>query len=341
MVDVLYPVNSVNGAPEYSGRMLRQSQSVFLAGATAARPLGARSGVRPGTSLATVTATSTQWTCGPFAGVADVEAAAEAGPYEFAFDAAATGAITAADASNPRTDIIYVKVSDPSEGDGSTVPSVVRGYLAGTAAAVPTVPAAPARSFVVAQINVPKAGGGNPTVTWVAPYAVAAGAPLYVPTKAALDAITGYPYQQAIVYADPLAVYNGLWLRQGSAWEVIASDSGWSNLGLAAGIAAQAGSPAVKRAAKDVGYQGYVKAVNPSTGADTPFVANTSYPLLSSSFPLPTWARPKQAKYIPLAGNSGSSGCRVTVNSDGTMSLEIGAVIPLYVSLDAIKYRVD
>jgi len=197
--------------------MRRQAQSVTLAGATAARPLGARSGVRPGTSTSTVTATATAWSCGPFAGVIDAEAAAEAGPYEFAFDATATGTITAADGTNPRTDIIYVQVSDPSEGDGSTVPSVVRGYLAGTAAATPVAPAAPARSFVVAQINVPKAGGGNPTVTWVAPYAVAAGGVIPVNTLANLKTITtAHAGQKARVFGDGLN--NGDYVYDGTVW---------------------------------------------------------------------------------------------------------------------------
>jgi hypothetical protein len=246
-----------------------------------------------------------------------------------------SGALNAADASNPRTDIVYVQVSDPSEGDGTSVPKVARGYLAGTPSATPATPATPARSFVIAQINVPKAGGGNPTVTWVAPYAGAAGAPLYVPTKAALDAITGYPYQQAIVYADPTTVYNGLWARRGTAWQVIASDSDWSPLGLAGGITVNGGAPSTRVQAKQASFKGSIK----STGT---FTANTTaIPLLAAAFPLPTWARPKQTRDFPVAGHNGASGCRVSVFSDGTMTLDIGAVVPLYVSLDNISYSVD
>ena len=182
MADTLYPVNAVTGAPAYSGRMLRQTGSPSFGGATAARPLGARSGVRPGTSVTTVTATGTTWSCAAFAGVADVQAAAEAGPYQFAFDAVATGAVTAANASSPRSDIIYVQVDDPSESDGSTVPLVTRKYLAGIAGAGAPVPALPvSRAFIVAVINVPASGGGSPSVTWVAPHAVAAGGLLPLP----------------------------------------------------------------------------------------------------------------------------------------------------------------
>lgn len=218
MVDSLWPADAVAGAPSYSGRMLRQLESPMYSGATVARPLGARSGVRPGTSPTTVTATSTTWTCGPFAGVADVEAAAEAGPYSFSFDAVATGSVTAADATNPRKDIIYVQISDPAEGDGTTNPGVIRGYLAGSPAATPLVPPTPARSFVIAQITVPKVGAGSPSVTWVAPYVVAAGGVLPVDTKANLDAITGYTGQEAYVYNDTTANNVGKYIWTGSSW---------------------------------------------------------------------------------------------------------------------------
>jgi len=130
------------------------------------------------------------WTCRAFAGVADVEAAAEAGPYLFAFDANEVGAVTAASASNPRVDIIYVQVDDPSEADGSAVPLVSRKYLAGVASASPVAPTAPVSSFVVARINVPVAGGGAPSVSWVAPYAVGAGGIIPVRDVAERDLIS-------------------------------------------------------------------------------------------------------------------------------------------------------
>lgn len=218
MVDRIGMVDAVSGAPSYTGRALRQLDAVAMAGATAARPLGGVSGVRPGTSASTVAATSTTWTCGPFAGQIDAETAAEAGPYRFAFDAAATGAITAANASNPRIDIIYVEIDDPAESDGSTVPAATRKYLAGTAAASPTAPATPAQSMVIAQINVPKSGGSAPTVTWVAPYAGASGAISYVNTATQLPASANT--------GDRMQAYDtGIIHRfNGAAWKAWESD---------------------------------------------------------------------------------------------------------------------
>lgn len=216
MADTLFPVDAVAGSPSYGGRMLRQVNAVAFGGATPARPLGGRSGVRPGTSVTTVTATSTTWSCGPLSGVADVQTAAEAGLVTFALDAVATGAVTAASASFARRDLIYVQIDIPVE-DGSAVPVVTRKYIAGTVAS--TDPALPvSRAFAIARINVPISGGGSPTVTWIAPYAVAAGGILPVATLAQLNLIPGWLEARAAVFADSTAANNGSYRWNGTQW---------------------------------------------------------------------------------------------------------------------------
>src|SRR5665647_310257 len=212
MAIVVFPVDAVTGAPSYTGRLARQTLAPLLAGATAARPLGARSGVRPGTSATTVTATSTLWTMGLHAGILDMETAVEAGPYAYAVNTAQTGAVTAADATRPRVDIVWVRLDDPAESDGSSVPAVVAGYTAGAPLALPVAPATPARCMVLATINVPLSGGGSPTVIWVAPYTVAAGAPTPVYSASDRDAKFPTPYDGLQVYRLDLHLvetYNG------------------------------------------------------------------------------------------------------------------------------------
>lgn len=188
MVNTLFPTGTAAAPVTYQARQLRQTTAPLLAGATPARPFGARSGVRPGTSSALVSATSSTWSCGAHAGVLDVQVASEAGPYTYAVDAATSGAVTAADASNPRMDIVYVQLNDPTEqADGSTAGVTVR-YLAGSPNAVPVngVPATPVRSIVLARINVPRSGTGSPTVTWIAPYSASAGGVVDYASKALL-----------------------------------------------------------------------------------------------------------------------------------------------------------
>lgn len=172
----VWPIDAVSGAPVFSARRGRQlSVAPFVAGATATRPLGARSGVRPGTSTtATVTVTSTTWTVNEHAGVVDVETANEAGPYTYSIDAVQTGSMTAADPSNPRIDLLSIQVSDNAE-DGLGAASAALVYTVGAAAATPSAPATPARSMALVQINVPKSGGGSPSVVWVAPFLSAPG----------------------------------------------------------------------------------------------------------------------------------------------------------------------
>jgi hypothetical protein len=216
MVNSIGNTNAVAGSPTYSGRMLRQLASPAFAGATAARPLGSLTGVRPGTPANTITATSTVWTAQPFAGNADVESLAIAGGYPFAFDAVQTGAVTPASASYPRADIMYVQIDDPSE-DGSATPAATLKYLAATVlvGGVLTAPLPVTRAFIVATINVPISGGGSPSVTWVAPYTVAAGGIQPVPAGV-------YPASPSLgQYVDDAT--RGLLRWNGTAWVAVAS----------------------------------------------------------------------------------------------------------------------
>jgi hypothetical protein len=204
---VVYPLDAVAGAPSYTGRMLRDTTAPLLLGATAARPLGIRSGVRPGTPTNTVTLSGLAYTIGEFAGAADVESAAEAGPYLFANNASAGGNLNAQDATNPRIDILSIQVSDPAESDGTSTPGGAFVYTAGVAAASPAQPATPARSVLLATFAVPKTGAGSPTVTWVAP--TLAGGVTNVATQAALSGLSDYPGMLATVTAIPGVIFEG------------------------------------------------------------------------------------------------------------------------------------
>ena len=217
-------LHAANGT--FTPRSLRQIIGALIHGTKATRPLGARSGVAYGTPTTTVTATSTTWTVQPHTGVIDAQTAAEAGPYMYAIDAAATGAVTAAHATYARKDIVWVRVDDNAE-DGSGSTQVVAGYTAGTASASPAVPTPPAspvtRYLILAVINVPASGGGSPTVTWQAPYAVAAGGIIPVRTTTERDAIT-WASAEAPVYVDVAA--NGILYRSvGSGWVPVAGAS--------------------------------------------------------------------------------------------------------------------
>lgn len=217
----VFPVDAVAGVPEYTGRELRQVFAATVDGATAARPLGARSGVRKGTAPTTVATSGGNWTVGPHIGILDLQAAVEASAYYYAIDATTTpSAIDAANATHPRKDIVYVTLDDPAESDGSSVPAVTVGYDAGTAAASPSAPATPARSMVLAEINVPNVAGGgasSATVTWVAPTVVAAGGIIPVATTTVRDTLNASATATNPIVVDVLST-GALQRNVGSGW---------------------------------------------------------------------------------------------------------------------------
>lgn len=169
MTTIVLPLDAASGSPSFSAQATRQAFSALAGAAPSGRPLGATSGVRPGTPSTTVTATGFTWSCAAHAGVLDVQASATAGPYLYATDGTDTGSITAANGTNPRVDIIYVQVNDNVQDSSGSEGGLI-GYLAGTPAASPVAPSPPnSRCMVLANISVPVSGGGNPSVSWVAP----------------------------------------------------------------------------------------------------------------------------------------------------------------------------
>jgi hypothetical protein len=201
--------------------MLRQTTvAPFTAIGSAARPLGAKSGVRVGTPNV-VSVTSTTWTVQPFVGIIDGEAAAVAGPYGYAFDTAQTGTVTAAEGS-VRKDTLAVQVSDPAEGDATSAPSIKIVYTKGTAGSS-LLPALPARSHLLCVINVPATGGGSPTVSWVPEWCGDPGEWTFntVAERDAYVAATGSSVpvnQRATVIEDSTATNNGDYAWSGTLW---------------------------------------------------------------------------------------------------------------------------
>lgn len=227
-----YPVDAVDtdanatlDAPVFTAKSVRQAHSLYLAGATGTRPLGARTGVRPGTPTDTVTATATTWTVKPHAGVVDLEASTVSGPYLYVVAANLTGTVTPASGSGSRVDIIYAQINDSGESDGTpatTASHVKIDYAAGTTFNTGTPAATPARAFVLAYIDVPVSGGGSPTVRWVAPITAAAGG--VIPTRDAAERTTLQSWGSATapILTDCLDIPGCIMRSTGSTFTTIA-----------------------------------------------------------------------------------------------------------------------
>ena len=218
MAITTWPLDAVSGAPAYTGRMLRTAMmGPALGGATPARPLGARSGVRPGTDVSiSVTATSSTVTVGAMAGVLDVLPSALTGPYGWAITAAESESLAAAHASYTRWDGVAISLDDPAEAAG-TVPQSRIVLVTGTASSNPVMPALPARSMWLARVVVPRSGQGVPAVVDIAPRCGSADGVPHFDTVADRDAILPVPWVGQMCTTGSGSSLT-VWLRQGTAW---------------------------------------------------------------------------------------------------------------------------
>lgn len=329
----LWPADAVSGAPEYSGQMLRQLVGGVIGGKTAARPLGGRTGVWPGTPTSTVSVSGSTVTVSPHGGVLDVETPADAGPYCYSVDPAWTEALTPAAATDQRVDSVFVSMQDPAEGDGSSAPDANLSYVAGLAGpaggargAAGGPPAIPDQSFELAQITVPKSGTGNPSVTFVAPYSIAAGG--IVPVSGSAQ----YPASPYVgQYIDDPAV--GLLRWNGTVWHAFGlGDTGWMNIGLASGYTATGGLTPQFRVINNVVY--FRGQVAPSSGT-----FSTSTVAISNALPSNWWPAGSGYAMASAATSSSAITARLYVPaSSGVLTVGFSAAGASYVDLSALSY---
>jgi len=270
--------------------------------------LKAVQGFRVGTG-SVLTATSTTWTLTPCSAVISPAAATAQGSYRWASDANVTGAVTAADATYSRKDIVYVQVNDSSSGDGSGALTAPVSYLAGTPSASPVAPSLPARSFLVGTISVPVSGGGSPTVVLNPARFVAAGG--IQPVADATEQATLTAYEGLRVYRadlDRVLMYNG------SRW--VGGRSTLSLDALYVAMGAGYAPPQVSQNADgDVIMEG---AWQRATGTLT-MLSNTQYPLGV----IPSGYRPMTKKMIIVPTSTAMGGWgRLYVATNGDVTFE-------------------
>ncbi|MFD4394641.1 hypothetical protein [Kitasatospora sp. NPDC058478] len=205
------------GGGSFTARQDRQSGAGLMTpGATG---LQASPGARPGPGL-DVTVSGSTITVTPGTAIVQSVFSTVAGAYRAWIDANWTAALTAADASNPRIDLVYLRVRDTDE-DGSGFRDCTPVYVAGSPAASPLPPAIPGSTsgIVLATINVPKSGGGAPTVSYAGRQitAAAGGIP---PVNSGLLSVSGLYIGQArynIARGMP-EYWNGTaWIAQGDS----------------------------------------------------------------------------------------------------------------------------
>jgi len=215
MPDVSW-INANAGAPAYSAAVLRRLDAMsYIYGG---RVLGARHGVRPGGATTYVQVSGVNVTVQPHVGIIDPGLTTTQGPYTYCLEVVQTptgGNLVPANATNPRKDIVVVRVYDNDE-DSSGLRLVRTEYIPGTAASTPVEPAVPAGALRLATIDVPASGGGSPVVTVNAPYTVASGGVIPCRSKDERDALS--PYPGMLCYRRDRRWIEG---HDGTAWRVI------------------------------------------------------------------------------------------------------------------------
>jgi hypothetical protein len=220
MADALW-TNSVGGVPAYTANELRQAMA--LAVMYAGRNMGGRAGVRPGGNQLSVSLAGSTITVQPGVAYVDPGLSVPQGGYWVALPGAENptgGPLAAADATNPRKDIVVLRVYDDDE-DSSGLRLARSEYIAGVANPSPSAPAVPAGAMRLATIDVP-ASPGAPVVTVDCPYTVAAGGLLPVRTQAERDALNAVAYDGLGVWRRDL---KRIQVWDAAAWRTCAVES--------------------------------------------------------------------------------------------------------------------
>lgn len=296
----------VAGSPSFVGNLFRALLSA-LTGGGGSRVFGASSGVNPRIGASIVTVTTTTWTVGAHSGMIDTSASGTDGATPYAFLTAQSGSINAASAANDRVDLLVVQLSDPSEGDGSATPKATIEYLAGTAGAgIPTNTVA--RSFVLAQISVPKLTTGSPSSTFVAPRSVAAGG--IRPTSGSTQ-YPSAPYLGQVIDDASL----GLLRWDGTAWSSPTPGSGWHNLALNGPYNDTAASAQYRNDGLHTSLRGRVAK---TSGTD---FATATLIQIAPAGAIAAGSRPNHSMAFMCTTSAGCVPVRVTVGSDGSVSV--------------------
>lgn len=200
-------INASSGAPAYDGAELRRAMAMLLVQGVGDK-FGARNGVHPGGGNA-VTLSGSTVTILHTKAVVYPGLTPTAGPYIVQLPSR-THTVPTADPTNPRKDIVVMRVWDDAE-DLSGLRQADTEYLTGTPAASPAEPSVPAGAFKMATIDVP--AGGTGTLTYSAPFTVANGGILPVrnsgerPTLGIYDGFTIFQQDTS----ELLVRYNSAW----------------------------------------------------------------------------------------------------------------------------------
>lgn len=302
--------------------------------------LGGRAGVVPGGGGLGVSISGTTITVG--SGAAWVYQSGQ-GMYRVSLPSGGTLTLTAAHATLPRTDLVYLRVWDTNvDASGLTQADVV--YLAGTASSTPVAPT-PAGTQIylpLATISVPASGGGSPTVSQtVRPYTVAPGGILPSATAPA-SPYTGQFYDNGT----DLLRYNG------SGWDTYqkVQTVGWTTPTLGTGYTqgdtttnGNLNGPIRYRKYNDRGtdYMEWDGGATRVSGAQTANILSAALAVGFRPAARASFSIARNATSIAAGDTSVVHTCKIDFGQDGTVvlvSATAGTQETVWFSLKGIRY---
>lgn len=201
---------------QVTGEDLRLAETSYWVGSSSNR-VGVRAGTLPGGSASNLAVNQTPGNPSmnvvvpPGHAIVQGTESTVQGAYIVVNDADLVLAVAPSDATNPRIDIVVVRVRD-KQYSGSTVGASIE-VITGVPAPSPTPPAAPANSVVLAQISVPAGATAiqQSQITDVRPFTTTVGG--ITPSRNSTDVAGVYKGQYRYrLDTGKLEVYNG------SAW---------------------------------------------------------------------------------------------------------------------------
>ena len=202
-----WAMNALNGEPTYDSATLRRILGSLLS--VGSSPLLARPGVLHADGFK-ITFSGETVSVAPGLGVVTTVN----GSYVTGIDSAQQFALGARDETNARLDNIVLTVTDDALNRSADL-----ALIQGTPAALPSPPGTPASSISVGVINVPRVGGGPPTLAVAPAFTAANGGIIAVPD-----------YESRLKIAGPSPIYahqmnsDTLWHKNGAGqWKRMSS----------------------------------------------------------------------------------------------------------------------
>lgn len=143
-----------------------------------------------------------------------------AGPYLCGLDEQADiDELDPADATNPRVDLVVLRIDDPDNG-GQSDRTASLEVVKGTPAANPARPTVDGTEVyeALARIDIPRQGQGQPAITDLRHFTAAAGGVVPVNKESELDDVTSDVGAHAFVIDT-----NKIYVRQASGWKALAT----------------------------------------------------------------------------------------------------------------------